>query len=123
MKYAIDRRTAEPPFRQVRSQIEAAIRRGELPVGAQLPTVRGLAGQLGVAPGTIARAYRELEAAGLVDTRGRHGSFVTDPAEDRSRHRQELAELAAAYARTAGRYGIPATVAIEVIDHALRDQG
>jgi hypothetical protein len=33
-----------------------------------------------------------------------------------------LAELAAAYARTAGRYGIPATIAIEVIDHALREQ-
>lgn len=122
MKIAIDRRAGDPPYGQVRFQIEAAIRLGELPVGARLPTVRGLADQLGVAPGTIARAYRELEAHGLVETRGRHGTFVSDPAEDRVRHRQELAELAAAYARAAAGLGIPADVATYLIDQAVRDQ-
>lgn len=38
--------------------------------------MRQLAGDLGLAVNTVARAYRELEMAGLVETRGRHGSFV-----------------------------------------------
>ena len=43
----------------------------------RLPTVRDLAGQLGLAVNTVARSYRELESAGIVETRGRSGTFVT----------------------------------------------
>ena len=52
------------------------VRSGVLGPGDRLPAIRHLANDLGVAPGTIARAYRELEAAGLVATRGRHGTVV-----------------------------------------------
>jgi DNA-binding transcriptional regulator YhcF (GntR family) len=65
-----------PPFEQVRSQIVAAIDSGQLEAGAQLPTVRKLAGDLGLAVNTVARAYREMEMAGSIETRGRHGSFI-----------------------------------------------
>ena len=72
----LDPASAVPPFEQVRSQLAAAIQSGELPPASQLPTVRRLAGDLGLAVNTVARAYRELELAGLVEGRGRHGTFV-----------------------------------------------
>ena len=48
--------------------------------GHRLPTVRALAQELGIANNTVARAYRELEVAGAIETRGRAGSFVTGDA-------------------------------------------
>ncbi len=73
----IDAASSVPPFEQVRSQLAEQIQCGRLPVGARLPTVRGLALQLGLAANTVARAFGELEHAGLVQTRGRAGTTVT----------------------------------------------
>ena len=66
-----------PPFEQIKAQIEALRASGEFPALHRLPPVRQLAAELGVAPNTVARAYRELEASGIIETRGRAGSFVT----------------------------------------------
>lgn len=59
------------------------VRTGLLPAGSRLPTVRALAAELGLAVNTVARAYRELETAGIVETRGRQGTFVArlDPTD------------------------------------------
>src|SRR3954470_5409996 len=73
----IDAGSSTPPFEQVRSQLAEQIQSGRLPVGARLPTVRGLALQLGLAANTVARAFGELEHAGLVRTRGRAGTTVS----------------------------------------------
>lgn len=73
----IDSTSSTPPFEQVRAQIAGQIQSGLLPVGAKLPTVRGLAAQLGLAANTVARAFGELEHAGLVKTRGRAGTTVS----------------------------------------------
>ena len=73
----IDAASSIPPFEQVRSQLAEQIQSGRLPVGARLPTVRGLALQLGLAANTVARAFGELEHAGLVQTRGRAGTTVS----------------------------------------------
>ena len=76
--------TAGPPlFEQLRTQIIDGIRDGRLAAGARLPTVRELAGRLGLAVNTVARTYRELETAGMVETRRRLGTFVcgVDPGE------------------------------------------
>jgi GntR family transcriptional regulator len=54
------------------------IEEGELVPGDQLPPVRRLAADLGLAPGTVARAYKELEQDGLVLTAGRRGTVVAD---------------------------------------------
>lgn len=72
----IDLATATPPFEQVRTQISALIAVGQLAPGARLPTVRSLAADLGVAAGTVARAYKELEVAGIVITNRRQGTVV-----------------------------------------------
>lgn len=120
VQIVIDRSSSRAPFSQVISQIAAAVGTGDLEVGARLPPVRDLAAQLGVAPGTVARAYRELEISGLVDTRGRHGTYVSDPEMERTVHRRRLADLAATYARTATQFGIRPSEAIDLVDQALR---
>lgn len=72
----VDLSSPVPPFEQIRAGIAVLVGRGDLAPGARLPTVRALAADLGVAAGTVARAYRELEAAGVVDSRGRRGTTV-----------------------------------------------
>ncbi|NUR17756.1 MAG: GntR family transcriptional regulator, partial [Dermatophilaceae bacterium] len=76
----IDPESRESPFEQVRSQLEARIRDGRLMPGDRLPTVRGLAVRLGLAANTVARAYKLLEAAGLVETHSRAGTTVASGA-------------------------------------------
>ncbi|MFQ6392286.1 GntR family transcriptional regulator [Nocardia sp. KC 131] len=74
-----------PPYEQLRMGVIAQVRSGELTAGTKIPTVRALAAELGLAPNTVARAYRELEADGVVETRGRQGSFIAstgDPTKD-----------------------------------------
>ncbi|MFG1931078.1 GntR family transcriptional regulator [Mycobacterium sp. NPDC048908] len=80
----VDQNVAKPLFDQLRTQIIDGVRDGKLPPGTRLPTVRELAGQMGLAVNTVARAYRELETAGIVETRGRFGTFVArvDPADN-----------------------------------------
>ena len=73
---SIDTASTDPPFEQVRSQLANAITTGRFEPEDQLPTVRKLAADLGLAANTVARAYRELELAGIIETRGRHGTFV-----------------------------------------------
>jgi len=86
----VDNSSPVPPFEQVRAQLATQIADGLLVPGTRLPTVRQLADDLGLAVNTVARSYRELEAAGMVETRGRGGTVVTAggrPALRRSRPR------------------------------------
>ncbi|HET9095138.1 MAG TPA: GntR family transcriptional regulator [Candidatus Baltobacteraceae bacterium] len=64
------------PFQQIMDQFRILIERGELRAGDSLPTVRQLAGDLGVAPNTVARAYAELQGEGLLTSDGRRGTRV-----------------------------------------------
>ncbi len=76
----VDVKAPTPPYEQIRSQIAAYVEGGVLAPGARLPTMRALAADLGVATGTVARAYGELEAGGLIASRRRTGTVVTGPA-------------------------------------------
>ncbi|EWS82654.1 GntR family transcriptional regulator [Brachybacterium phenoliresistens] len=78
---AVDRGVASPPVRQIQVCLSRAIQAGTLPPGTRLPTVRALAADLGVAVNTVAKAFRRLEEAGLVMTRGRAGTVVS-PLDD-----------------------------------------
>ncbi|MGW1965041.1 GntR family transcriptional regulator [Streptomyces sp. NPDC001935] len=75
----VDTTSQVPPYAQIRAQLGALILTGRLVEGDRLPTVRQLATDLGLAPGTVARAYRELEAAELIRTRRGAGSRVAAP--------------------------------------------
>lgn len=76
MIVVLDAKSLIPPYEQLRSQIATLIASGTLKVADRLPAIRQLAGDLGIASGTVARAYRELENLGLVQARKR-GTFVT----------------------------------------------
>lgn len=67
---AVDPQIETPPYQQIFEQIRAAIERGTLAPDAPLPTVRQLAGDLGVAPNTVARAYADLQDAGWLVSEG-----------------------------------------------------
>jgi DNA-binding transcriptional regulator YhcF (GntR family) len=86
---AVDQHSPVPPYEQVRSQIALAISQGELGADERLPTVRQLAADLRLAANTVARAYRELEASGQIETRGRHGTFVAGPPSETRRQAEK----------------------------------
>jgi len=65
-----------PPYEQLRRQLVDLIEGGQLVAGERLPPLRQLAGDLGLAVGTVARTYRELEVAGLVRSRGGGDSTI-----------------------------------------------
>lgn len=103
----------EPPFEQLRAQIASRVASGELPAGAKLPTVRGLAAELGLAVNTVARVYRELETDGVVRTEGRRGTFVAStPAP------LDATKAATAYAATARRHGLTLAEAQRLVERA-----
>jgi len=86
----LDSNSPVPPYEQIREQLWRLIASGQLPIGAQLPSVRQLASDLGVAPNTVVRAYNELEREGWVVTSARRGVMVAPrppvlPAEERFR--------------------------------------
>ena len=118
MLVALDPDSPVPPFEQIRAQIAELARSGAAPVGMRLPTVRRLAEELGLAVNTVAKAYRELESAGVVETRGRHGTVVAASGDT---SREATARAAAQYARLVYGLGIPEEEAYSVVEAALRD--
>jgi DNA-binding transcriptional regulator YhcF (GntR family) len=107
------------PWRQVRDQLTHLIRTGELPIGAQLPSIRQLAGDLGLSAGTVARVYRELETAGLLHTARRKGTVVAaapQPIPDSA-----LANAAAEFVRSAQALGVEKQEAVQAVLHAYTD--
>jgi GntR family transcriptional regulator len=118
VRVSIDLDSPTPQYEQIRAQVAAFITAGALHEGDRLPTVRVLAADLGIAPGTVARAYRELEAAGLVATRRRVGTVIT--ASTRLRGRTDV--LARELVDTARAEGISATDLLDLIRSALLNQ-
>ena len=116
--FVIDTRSATPPFEQLRMQVLARVADGTLPAGTRLPTVRALAEELGLAVNTVARSYRELEAAGAIETRGRNGTVVS-LSTDAAAHAAQ--EAAAAYASRVRALGVSPESALDYVRAALHD--
>ena len=112
----LDPASATPPFEQVRAQLAAQIVSGDLIAGTRLPPVRRLADDLGLAANTVARAYRDLEASGLVETHGRGGTIVS-AAGDRAR--EQLLAAARQYASLAHALAVDPEEALGLIRTAL----
>ncbi|BBZ00358.1 GntR family transcriptional regulator [Mycolicibacterium fallax] len=113
----VDPSSSTPIFDQLRGQIVEAVRDGRLAPGTRLPTVRELAAVLGLAVNTVARTYRELESAGIVETRGRRGSFVArrDAAD------ATMAAAAQAFVAAARSVGLGRDAALGYLDAAFTD--
>lgn len=112
----IDGASPTPPFEQLRAQLAKQIQDHTLAVGTRLPTIRRLAADLGLAVNTVGRAYRELEDAGLIETRGRAGSFVSAGGEQA---RERAHRAAAEYAAVVASVGIDRSEAIRIVEAAL----
>jgi DNA-binding transcriptional regulator YhcF (GntR family) len=115
LKIRIDDSAA--PYEQIRARISEQARSGALPVGYKLPTVRGLAESLGLAANTVAKAYRALETDGVIETRGRNGTFVAAAGSAADR---EASLAAQAYAERVRRLGLTERDAVAAVQDALR---
>jgi DNA-binding transcriptional regulator YhcF (GntR family) len=111
---SVDTSAGDPPYEQIRTQIAAQVADGRVPAGTKLPTVRALAATLGIAPNTVARAYRELEHSGVVTTRGRNGTVVNGDGSDRA-----AKEAAAGYADVMRSLGVRQDEALELARRAF----
>ena len=120
MDIHLDHDSPVAPYEQVRLQIAEQAQRGVLPAGTKLPPVRRLAADVGLAANTVARAYRELEQAGLVETRGRAGTVITAKAAQTPIEAQRAAQR---YARTIKELGLPEQEALDLVRAALRPPG
>lgn len=110
--------TSVAPFEQLRLLIAEFIGQGILPVGTKLPTVRALAASSGLAVNTVARAFRELESAGVVQTLGRGGTVVAAAGDA---IRAQAADAAREFAVAVHRLGISNDEALAMAGAALRN--
>ncbi|KAB1655335.1 GntR family transcriptional regulator [Pseudoclavibacter chungangensis] len=118
MDIRVDEASDVPAFAQIVAEVERIAGAGHV-AGERLPTVRALATTLGVAPGTVAKAYRTLEAEGVIETRGRQGSYVRDVVEDPERAARRAAR---AYVRRLGELGIDGASAVELVREAVASE-
>ena len=124
MLIALDPESSDPPYEQLRSQITAMVLNRELRPGDRLPAIRQLAGDLSLASGTVARAYRELETDGVVRARGARGTTVVGPPTTSTSH-VGLIDAAATYATAATTAGAgldEAITALRVAFATMRTQ-
>jgi DNA-binding transcriptional regulator YhcF (GntR family) len=123
VRITLDASSPEPLSEQLSAALADRIRRGSLAPGARLPTVRALAEDLGLAANTVAKAYRVLEEAGLVQGRGRRGTFVTDRLPKRLPERERrLAEAADGFVRRGAQLGFGGEDVRRALNRALRDR-
>ncbi|MDA1274217.1 MAG: GntR family transcriptional regulator [Verrucomicrobia bacterium] len=78
MQIHLSPRDGLPIYRQIVNQVKYLVAAGRLAPGEELPPIRTLAEQLVINPNTVARAYLELEQAGLVNKRHGSGTYVSD---------------------------------------------
>ena len=114
MNVSVDPASGVPPYEQVRESVRGQVEAGTLAPGFRLPPVRSLAASLDLAPNTVARAYKELEALGVVETRGRAGTFVSGRGVGSS-----LRAAASAYATTVRSLGLTDGEALDAVRRAL----
>ena len=107
----LDEASPVPPFEQIRVQLADLVRAGRLADGQRLPTVRQLAADLRVAPGTVARAYGALEQEGLIRTGRSRGTTVIRPSDPNP----AAVRAASTYARSARTQGLTLDEALTLL--------
>jgi GntR family transcriptional regulator len=105
--FRLDPHSGVPVYRQLMDQITGGMASGALAPGEQLPTVRQMAADLAINPNTVARAWRELEIRGLLETQQGTGTFIGRPkaGRDEVERRRQLAQLVSDFVARAGAAG------------------
>ena len=114
---------SRPISRQIVDGIRMKIATGELTLGVQLPSVRGLAQQLAINPNTVAKAYAELAGEGWLESRQGLGLFVAPPRQRLSAHERakRFDEAVSRFVHEIVALDVPAGEAVARIDQELRD--
>ena len=115
--FRLDASSGVPFYRQIIDQVLLAIADGRLKPGTQLPTVRQLAVDLSVNLNTVAKAYREMEIRGIVETQQGTGTFIASrPSEGKSREKKKaLSALVDRFLANGEAMGIPMTDLVEAV--------
>jgi GntR family transcriptional regulator len=119
----LDLQSGVPVYRQIIDQVRGGIASGVLAVGDQLPTVRQLAVDLAINPNTVARAYRELELGGLLETHQGTGTFISTQklrGGEAERQRQ-LAQIVGECMARAGAAGFTVEDLIDQLHQLVRE--
>jgi GntR family transcriptional regulator len=116
----LDARSPIPLYVQIADRLRIAVATGEMRSGMPLPSVRQLSSQLRVNPSTVVQAYRELERAGVVDSRRGAGTYVRDVSETRreSDRQREARKLVLRMLQDAASVGVTP----EEIEDAWQDE-
>ena len=117
-----------PIYLQIVNQVKYLVAAGRAGPGAEMPAIRALAERLLVNPNTVARAYRELEAMGVVTSRQGSGTFVAEggPQMGRRERMRVLAERADALLAEASHLDVPLEEVIKLVrqrDGAMSRRG
>lgn len=118
MLIRVDARAALPVYEQIRQQIERMVVAGTLAKGSRLPTIRQLSTDLGIAKGTVAKAYGLLEAATIIESRGHKGTFVLSASKPSADAGVEAQVAADAFVVTARQAGLTLEQASECVEAA-----
>src|SRR6266545_1799538 len=106
-QFRLDLRSGVPVYRQLIDQVMGGKASGALEAGDQLPTVRQVAVDLSINPNTVARAYRELEIRGVLETQQGTGTFVSQQKVERDEveRQRRLNQIVSEFAARAGAEG------------------
>lgn len=123
-RFRLDGNSGVPAYRQIIDRVTAAIARGALKSGDQLPTVRQLAVDLSINPNTVIRAYRELEIRGLLETQQGTGTFIgqVKPENHEGGRERRLGQLVSEFVSRLGAEGFTIDEALSQIQE-LRTEG
>jgi len=107
-----------PIYQQIVNQVKYLVAAGRLSAGDEMPPIRVLAERLLINPNTVARAYRELESAGLVEKRRTAGTYVSDQGSPLARKERLriLTERIDALLAEAGQMRIPVADVLKLIE-------
>jgi DNA-binding transcriptional regulator YhcF (GntR family) len=123
-EFQVDDTSEQSIYEQIVAQAQEAVATGKLQPGERLPTVRQLADELDIAPGTVARAYSELERLGVVITEGKRGTRVAErerPAIPQSERPAMLVGLLRPVVVAAFHLGATGPELREALDVAMKD--
>jgi GntR family transcriptional regulator len=121
--FRLDARSGVPVYRQLIDQVLGGMANNALAAGDQLPTVRQVAVDLSINPNTVARAYRELEIRGVLDTQQGMGTFVARQKvkRDELERRRQLQQMVGELVARAGAAGFTVAELLEQL-HELHDR-
>jgi GntR family transcriptional regulator len=113
--FRLDAHSGVPVYRQLIDQVLGGMAAGALSAGDQLPTVRQVAVDLSINPNTVARAYRELEIRGVLDTQQGMGTFVARQKvrRDELERRRQLQQMVGEFVARAGAAGFTVAELVE----------